>query len=139
MRASMFLAPLLSVFVIHDTLAAAMMNPLYHSSLPQCDPMHNMLGLQGMLSHMIVSRDCSHSTIRSLHSTRYSFVKPTDVGGARTIIKDSHQGLLPNEKSAFAAGKLFATPRGYDTENKPSHEVLNKTLTRIRFGRYDPL
>jgi hypothetical protein len=30
MRASMFLAPLLSVFVIHDTLAATMMNPLYH-------------------------------------------------------------------------------------------------------------
>jgi hypothetical protein len=64
---------------------------------------------------------------------------PTYVGGARTIIKDSHQGLLPNEKSAFAAGKLFATPRGYDTENKPSHEVLNEMLTRICFGRYDPL
>jgi hypothetical protein len=30
MRASMFLAPLLSVFVIHDTLAATMMNPSYH-------------------------------------------------------------------------------------------------------------
>jgi hypothetical protein len=34
---------------------------------------------------------------------------------------------------------LFATTRGNDTENKPSHEVLNETLTWICFGRYDPL
>lgn len=64
---------------------------------------------------------------------------PTHIGGAGTIIDDDHQGLLPNEKSAFAAGELLATSRGYDTENKPSQDVLNETLTRIRFGRYDPL
>ncbi len=68
-----------------------------------------------------------------------SFVTPTHIGGAGTIVDEDRQGLLPNEKSAFAAGELFSKSRGYDTENKPSLDVLNETLTRIRFGRYDPL
>lgn len=65
---------------------------------------------------------------------------PTHVGGAGTILdgEDYHK-LLPNERAAFAAGVASAASRGYDTNDRPSADILNDTLTRIHFGRYDPL
>lgn len=65
---------------------------------------------------------------------------PTHIGGAGTILEDDEEhGVLPNERLAFAAGIACAASRGLDTNDKPSREVSDELLSRIRFGRYDPL
>jgi hypothetical protein len=61
------------------------------------------------------------------------------VVGAGEIFDDDNQGLLVNERSAFAVGASLAASRGFSTNNIPSSEFLASTLTRIRLGRYDPL
>jgi len=66
-------------------------------------------------------------------------VIPTHIGGAGQILDDGNQGLLVSKRSAFAAGASFAASRGFETNDKPSHEVMDETLSRICFGRYDPL
>jgi len=68
-----------------------------------------------------------------------SFVTPTHIGGAGQILDGENQELLVNERSSFAAGAACAASRGFETNDRPSREVLDETMTRIRFGRYDPL
>ena len=74
-----------------------------------------------------------------IRCSQHSFLTPTHIGGAGTIVEDENQGLLVNEMSAFEAGSECAVSRGLETTDKPSQQLLDETLSRIRFGRYDPL
>lgn len=49
------------------------------------------------------------------------------------------KGTLPNEESAFEACQNIASKAGLNTRRLPAKDILNRTLTRIRLGRYDPL
>ena len=64
-----------------------------------------------------------------------SFLTPTHIVGAGEVLDGDNQGLLVNERHAFAAESSFAASRGFETSNKPTNEVLAEPLTRIRFGR----
>lgn len=46
--------------------------------------------------------------------------------------------LLPNENTAFSTGASLAAKHGANTNDLPSRDI-EKILTRLRLGRYDPL
>lgn len=58
--------------------------------------------------------------------------------GTGEFVEDN-DGLLPNERAAFAAGSAMAGKAGIRTTGLPLMEAIQCILTRIRLGRYDPL
>lgn len=64
---------------------------------------------------------------------------PTHVVGATRVVPVDDERLLPTEGPAFTAGAALAAQHGLTTNNRPSQTTISSTLTRICFGRYDPL
>ena len=83
---------------------------------------------------LFVIRNSSNS-VDSLHD---SFLTPTHIVGPGELVEDI-TGVVPNERSAFALGSSHAANQGMQTNNLPSQDMLDTSLTRVRMGRYDPL
>lgn len=68
------------------------------------------------------------------------FVTPTHlVGPGELLPVGSGAGILENERAAFAVGASLAANNGFRTNNLPSKEMVDMSLTRIKLGRVDPL
>lgn len=67
-----------------------------------------------------------------------SFVTPTHLVGPGELQDDS-RNLLANERSSFAIGAALAAGKQMTTNNLPSMDLVDSTMTRIRMGRFDPV
>ena len=73
-------------------------------------------------------------------SPLHRFITATHVVGATHVIQgDDEEKLLPSEGGAFAEGASLAARQGIATNNLPSEDVVDATLTRVCLGRFDPL
>lgn len=52
---------------------------------------------------------------------------------------DDSKGLLGNEQAAFAKGASLAAEKKMRTNNLPSEDMVETTMTRVKMGRYDPI
>lgn len=73
-----------------------------------------------------------------------SFVSATHLVGPGELMDESSSKsgtsrLVRNERAAFAEGSKLAAAKDLTTNNLPSVEALDLSLTRIRLPRYDPL
>jgi len=68
----------------------------------------------------------------------HSFITPTHFVGPGELIDDS-RSLLVCERSAFAIGASLAAERKMTTNNLPSVDIVESTMTRLRMGRFDPI
>lgn len=59
--------------------------------------------------------------------------------GPGEILPLQGNGLLDNERAAFAVGASLAANHQLRTNNLPSKAIVESSLTRIRLGRVDPL
>jgi hypothetical protein len=67
-----------------------------------------------------------------------SFLVPTKIVGPGEFV-DEPSSLVANERSAFAAGSALAASGGLQTNNLPSKDMLETSLTRLCIGRCDLL
>jgi Sec23/Sec24 zinc finger/Sec23/Sec24 trunk domain len=65
------------------------------------------------------------------------FVSPTQLCGSGEVL--TNHRMVENERPAFAAGAALAADHGIKTNNLPSTEAIEVSLTRIQVGRVDPL
>ena len=73
------------------------------------------------------------------HCLLLSFVTPTYFVGPGEILPLQGNGIVDNERAAFAVGASLAANHHFRTNNLPSKDVVESSLTRIRLGRVDPL
>ena len=59
--------------------------------------------------------------------------------GPGEILPLQGNGIVDNERAAFAVGASLAANHHFRTNNLPSKDVVESSLTRIRLGRVDPL
>lgn len=67
------------------------------------------------------------------------FVTPTRMCGSGEVLPNSAARIVESERSTFAAGAALAANRGIKTNNLPSVNALESSMTRIQVGRVDPL
>jgi hypothetical protein len=67
------------------------------------------------------------------------FITPTQLCGSGEVLPDQTARMVENERSAFAAGAALAAGKNLETNNLPSVEALEMSLTRLQVGRFDPL
>jgi hypothetical protein len=68
-----------------------------------------------------------------------SFISPSHLVGPGELLPVEGSAVLENEGAAFAVGASLAAKQGFRTNNLPSSEMIEVSLTRIRLGRVDPL
>ncbi|KAL3912879.1 MAG: hypothetical protein SGILL_006716, partial [Bacillariaceae sp.] len=67
------------------------------------------------------------------------FISPTQLCGSGEILPDQASRMVENERAAFAEGSALAAKKGFKTNELPSIEALEMSMTRIQVGRVDPL
>ena len=67
------------------------------------------------------------------------FITPTHLVGPGEILPVDSARMLENERAAFAVGASLAANNGFRTNNLPSTEMVEMSMTRIKLGRVDPL
>jgi hypothetical protein len=67
------------------------------------------------------------------------FISPTQLCGSGEVLPDQASRMVENERAAFAEGSALAAEKGIKTNDLPSIEALEMSMTRIQVGRVDPL
>lgn len=67
-----------------------------------------------------------------------SFLKPTHLVGPVDPLQNENR-ILNSERAAFARGSSLAAKNGIATNNLPSQDILESSLTRLKMGRFDPI
>jgi Sec23/Sec24 zinc finger/Sec23/Sec24 trunk domain len=67
-----------------------------------------------------------------------SYFVPSHVVGAMEVLPPE-EDILPFDRSSFCTGAALAANHGIATSILPSRSYIERTLTRVRIGRYDPL
>jgi len=67
------------------------------------------------------------------------FINPTRIIGPAVGVDDDAAYILPSEQALFVSCADMASSCGISTENLPDPDVIQRTLSRIVVGRFDPL
>ena len=68
-----------------------------------------------------------------------SFITPTQLCGSGEVLPLSGDDVVENEKLAYDEGCELAEAKGIRTKKLPSAKAIELSMTRLQFGRVDPL
>ncbi|KAG7364666.1 Sec23/Sec24 zinc finger domain containing protein [Nitzschia inconspicua] len=67
------------------------------------------------------------------------FISPSQLCGSGEVLPGQASKMVENERPAFAKGSALAAGKGIKTNDLPSIEAMEMSMTRVQVGRVDPL
>jgi Sec23/Sec24 zinc finger/Sec23/Sec24 trunk domain len=67
------------------------------------------------------------------------FISPSQLCGSGEVLPDQASRMVENERPAFAMGSALAAEKGIKTNDLPSIEAMEMSMTRVQVGRVDPM